>query len=518
MTEYAKDSKDAGKLFDFALEIYDRSWDEKTNFCSLPDFIYTEPEKMFSLHATRDTIGYVIGLLTKKRPGDIERAHLAIKTIIDNQFRKEGAVYNGCFRTFLEKPDPPDNAVDWKDYDPNWREFIAVNFLAILINFSDLLDSDTIKKIDEAMFIACEGSYRRSITNEPGMADNIVLMHLPILDFYGRRYNKPEWVEHSERNTEVFYRKFMKNKSLEEFNSPTYYGICMDGLTLLRKYSGSPETRKYADEILTELWRDISEFYHPGLKNMCGPYLRAYGIDMRTYVAVMGSLIFQSVGEEAAPASKLILPGAGPKDFDIGHFHDIYNVFLSITIGNQIPAEFVPSLIHFKGPHGIQKTVPTPNPQIATAYLDNNYMMGALYGVSKLYWQLHPFIIHWKNQDRINTMRIVLADSNGILLNSRSTINIDAVVNQNKASISARRISHDDTVNLYFEIKCGSAEAVVVKEGLIEADGIRIKVESACVLPKSIHPEQGTALVPLQFNSLPSGMEEMLINLEIIAG
>ena len=32
--------------------------------------------------------------------------------------------------------------------------------------------------------------------------------------------------------------------------------------------------------MLAELWRDIARFYHPAMRNLCGPFDRAYGLDL----------------------------------------------------------------------------------------------------------------------------------------------------------------------------------------------------------------------------------------------
>jgi hypothetical protein len=340
-------------------------------------------------------------------------------------------------------------------------------------------------------------------------------MHIFILDYYGRRFGRTDWVSHSELKAADFYRRFMVHKSVEEFNSPTYYGVDMAALTMLRRFAGSEKTKNYADEILAEMWREVADFYHPGLKNVAGPYLRAYGLDMGQYTALLGNLMFEALGEETAPYPKLILPGEGPRDFEMGH--DIYDAFWSVTIGSQIPGECIPSLLKFKGPHGVRKI--TGSGSVATAWLDNSYMMGALYGEARIWNQVHPLVMHWKNGDRINTLRLTFAAEKGELVSGRTgRVDIDAAVNGNKADISASRIPGEDgsKTGLCLEIKSGNPKSIVYSGGVLEAEGLKMRIGGSGWSAKLNRCGDDTVTIPLTFAALPSGMETLLLNIEVI--
>ena len=49
------------------------------------------------------------------------------------------------------------------------------------------------------------------------------------------------------------------------------------------------------------LWTDIADFYHPGLRNIAGPYDRSYGMDMETYVAFSGLWMRALLPADKAP-------------------------------------------------------------------------------------------------------------------------------------------------------------------------------------------------------------------------
>src|SRR5262249_16618782 len=54
-------------------------------------------------------------------------------------------------------------------------------------------------------------------------------------------------------------------------------------------------------EIETTLWSDIAAFYHPDLRNIAGPYDRSYGMDMETYVALVGVWMRMLLPADRAP-------------------------------------------------------------------------------------------------------------------------------------------------------------------------------------------------------------------------
>jgi hypothetical protein len=73
-------------------------------------------------------------------------------------------VYHGTFRRARQEPDPPpDHAVVWQDYDPNWREFIGTILIVMLAEFGDLLPDDLQAAMRAALRKAAEGAFRRRV-------------------------------------------------------------------------------------------------------------------------------------------------------------------------------------------------------------------------------------------------------------------------------------------------------------------------------------------------------------------
>jgi hypothetical protein len=254
---------------------------------------------------------------------------------------------------------------------------------------------------------------------------------------------------------------------------------------------------------------------------------------MRHYVAITGGLMLEALGKEAAPFPKLVSPGTDFKGFKIDHIHDIYDAFWSVTIEHQIPMECIPSLLKFQGPHGVRKIIGWEGSRIATAWLDRHYMMGALSGGGKMYSQLHPFIIHWKSNTRdqppdsdgagvfsgINTLRIMLTGKENSSVNhGEDRIDVDAVVKENRATISALRLpaDHDFRTCLCFEIKNKNAKTITYRNGILDVEGFKIKIDGPCGKLSIDSSADDTAFIPLEFSTHSSGMETMLIDLEIL--
>lgn len=90
--------------------------------------------------------------------------------------------------------------------------------------------------------------------------------------------------------------------TLSEFNSPTYSGVAMWALSLWSQYAPDDSLlKRYAPEILTASWNELSQLYNANLKNVAGPWDRTYGYNMEAYVSLVGAVIWGAVGREYAP-------------------------------------------------------------------------------------------------------------------------------------------------------------------------------------------------------------------------
>ena len=98
------------------------------------------------------------------------------------QFDEPSAVYHGTFARHHGEPHPPANAVIWRDYDPNWREFIGTVFIILLKDFGELLPAELQNQMRHAIRLAAEGAFERKVAAE---YTNISLMSAFLLDYAG---------------------------------------------------------------------------------------------------------------------------------------------------------------------------------------------------------------------------------------------------------------------------------------------------------------------------------------------
>ena len=65
-----------------------------------------------------------------------------------------------------------------------------------------------------------------------------------------------------------------------EFNSPTYTPISLHSLAKIVELIDDPRAKEMALAIELKLWREVLSLYHPNLGLPCGPYSRAYRVDI----------------------------------------------------------------------------------------------------------------------------------------------------------------------------------------------------------------------------------------------
>lgn len=346
-------------------------WDESTH----------EP-----YHIVRESAWYALGLLVRGQPGDAPRAVQALNAILACQFDEPGKVYHGTFYRAPEEPHPPEPAIEWKHYDPNWREFIITAIAVLLSEYEAMLPRPLVDKIDRAMRKAVEGALARRLT---ARYTNIALMQAQMLVYAGDRLDEPGWIEAGEEMGRAVHCLFELHGAFEEYNSPTYYGTDIYALGLWQAYCSSPHLQRWGAEMEEALWRDIAQFYHAGLKNIAGPYDRSYGMDMRRYVALLGEYIWLITGREDAPFPQ--------PDAPLGHAGDFCFGPMVAIRAPRVPADAAGHFRAFQGERCVEHLLADVPLRVATAWLAERVMIGAeatsLRDIGQ--GQFHPATIHW---------------------------------------------------------------------------------------------------------------------------
>lgn len=161
--------------------------------------------------------------------------------------------------------------------------------------YSDLLGSDLVSRIEDAVEIAAVGEMRRNGSYPEG--DNLILgytnpqlMRCLTVGWIGARRNNQNLIDFANEKGTQLLALFQANGSntLGEYNAPTYYGMDIWALVANIAYGPANATMTTnAEYILTELWKDIADHYNPYLRNLVGPYDRAYTRDMTMHSAVL---------------------------------------------------------------------------------------------------------------------------------------------------------------------------------------------------------------------------------------
>jgi hypothetical protein len=305
-------------------------------------------------HMVRETAWYAMGLLQR---GDAARAERALRTVVANQFPMDGTPFQGTFRRSPEEADPPDDAMMWRHYDPNWRQFIGTTFAVILDQHSDVLPAALVDEVRASIADCVAGEPDDRVA--PTYA-NIALMKAWLDTWAGR----PEVGEQLARQA---YTSFDEHGAFLEYNSPTYYGIDLWALALWRSSAGA--LGDLGADMEARLWRDIARFYHAGLRNICGPYDRAYGMDMCAHATPLGLHIWSAVGRDHAP-----FPETSAKFF---HPHDFCFGPLVAAMPTQIPDDARRHLETFAGEREVVRIISDEPLRGVTAWLGPRAMVGA---------------------------------------------------------------------------------------------------------------------------------------------
>lgn len=420
----------------------------------------SNPYQQPGVPLVRETASFAAGLLMRDLEGDRELAARSLRAVLAHQIDRPGSVVHGTFRRSPIEPEPGDEPREWIDYDPNWREFIGSTFALILGGYEERLPEELVREIDHALRLAVEGTRARRVSAE---YTNIALMCAFLLDWTGKRLAEPVWRDEAVALAEAVRSGYLATGAFPEHNSPTYYGIDLYGLALWRARAPSERLRVWGAELEAALWRDLARFHHAGLGNQCGPYTRAYGMDMRRYVASLGLWIAAAIPDHDAP-----LPGCGPA---VDHAHDFCKAPLVDELGSQPPPEVCEALMTFQGERVVEQVITDAPRRTATAWLSDDLMLGGEYTSGRfIHWQHHPATVHWRRPDgQIGWIRLV------------TPAPVDAVATPGQLTITVhcgQRWLRGAEVAIWLEVETGDSQlAIDVSSSVWHLPGIALRVE-----------------------------------------
>jgi hypothetical protein len=423
----------------------DTLWDERAGLIWYPDRARGYSRSVAGpVHMVRETAYYAIGLLRRGSAGDLARACRAIDAIARYQFNAPGQPHHGTFCRYPAELAAPAQPIVWHHYDPNWREFIGLALLLVLEDFAPRLTRALVEKIEAMLALAAHGSAERRVNAD---YTNIALMSFALLEAVGRRQGRPALVRQGEELAGEVFARFSRSGALDEFNSPTYYGISLAAVMHLRRPGVSDPLKRVGAAIEASIWRDTAGFYHAGMRNLCGPFDRAYGMDMQRYVATMAIWIAFALGGDDAGLAPLPVPIADATT----QAHDFCFAPYFAALHEAVPPQIVAALAAVPAGRAVTQTICSDPPRTATAWLEPRIMIGAehTHGTRRGDGQFHAATWHWQTPDgAVGTGRV------------RSPHAIDAVVEKNRLSLIVRRLPATDaaiTADIDIELPAGSA-------------------------------------------------------------
>jgi hypothetical protein len=376
----------AREMLTDSLTFSERLWDDQVGL-----LWSAAPGEERRAHRVRESAWFALGLLVRGAPGDETRAIRIVEHVLDFQFVAPGQPWDGTFRRAPEEPPPAPGAELWKNYDPNWRQFIGTTFALMLEQHADRLPAALQARLIDSIRRAIEGELTQGRA-EP-YHTNVSLMHGFLLGWAGQRLGRADWVAQSEQWIERVREDFARHGSFDEYNSPTYYGVDFYGLALCRRYGATEKIRAAGAEMEAGLWRDVARFYHAGLQNLSGPFDRAYGLDMRRYVSLVGVWMGLVLPRELTPLPDPAKP--------MGHAHDFAAAPLYVALGVRVPDDAMAALRTFQGERTLECII--TGERRATAWIGERVMLGGEItgqtrdaGPRTRYGQFHPAVAHWR--------------------------------------------------------------------------------------------------------------------------
>jgi hypothetical protein len=297
-------SKNACTLFNESMSYLDYFWDP------VAGYLFDESDQNGEnalRHETRTSVWYAIGLLARNQGDDVANAERILTNVVKGQYVQNPE--DQWFGTYTQEPEEPmvGTAVYpqeiYNSWDPNWRGFIGTSLIIGLEEYSHLLSNEVQSLILGSLVNNTIGdSYRIGGVDGDNLYpcySNPSIMRAFVAGWTGRRLNITNTTLAGETYATEIVALFNNTNTLPEFNSPTYFGVSLYGLTLWDKYMPADSVLKQnGARMVASTWETIGELWHPGMKNIAGPWDRSYGWDMNKYFAVMAGWLWLFVGGE----------------------------------------------------------------------------------------------------------------------------------------------------------------------------------------------------------------------------
>ncbi len=474
--------------------------------------------------AARPSLYYALGLMLLNEDGCAEKVARICDAVVAGQIDAPDEIFHGCYhhkgapecpagamdykrlglygRYFTDlfyernmnafrlnlKADPrfADNALEieklydkavvsqfpvvWTSYEPNSREFVLMCFAMLLEHYSDKLPKACVENIEKSCKIALEGAITRSKTNFSPLNTNIQCMHVFTVDYFGVRFHMPEYCEYALAYAEEMTKKYLRYHAAAEFNSPTYCSVDLGTLGFWRRYGSSARLRELGEILESGIWRDMMEFYNPAMMNFCGPYSRAYELEMAKHTGYH-AMLYWALGEDKFPLHPYTAESSS----------NPLLVFGGVTLPEDVQAAvFAPKddvTLYHQFRELSERGEPGNNDALCTAtgWISKDLMTGALAGSENPSHQLHPLVVFWRGEKGLGTIKVLRSTPEG-KMNHMHTVFFNAKADKTHLTMDVDYQVNRD-VKLFFEIEYpGISESADIQENLWKLPGLTVQV------------------------------------------
>lgn len=486
-----------------------------------------------NLPAVRPSMYYALGLMMLNEDGCAEKAEKICERVIATQIDAPEEIFHGIFH-HAGQPDPRQGVLDykrlglygryftdlfyektvnafrrnlqaderfrdhwidiegllnkaviaeypvvWATYEPNSREFILMCYAMLLEHFSAQLSSECIDSIEHSALIALEGAIHRSVSEFNPLNTNIQCMHVFTLDYFGQRFSRQDFCDYALQYAEQMVEKYMKYHSAAEFNSPTYCSVDLSTLGFWRRYGSCNRLKELGKTLEHGLWRDFAEFYNPAMQNICGPYSRAYELEMGKHTA-FHALLYWALGEKSFPWHP----------FTTETVCNTLMVFGGVDLPEDVrKAIFEPKngvTIHHEFRELSERGEPGKNDALCTAtgWITPSFMVGAMAGSENPSNQLHPLVVFWRGEKGLGTIKVLRRTAAPEhKMNHLHTVLFNAVAEKNHITLDVERDVNRD-IEVYFEIEYPEINhSAVIENTVWKLPGLEVRLQTSAPAP-----------------------------------
>lgn len=278
-------------------QIHDELWDELRGLMLMPAGASPGFDiSGFGLHTVRES---ALGALLDLTAGRTDRAETALRNVIALQYQAPGRAWDGTFPVTAEQADPPDDAVEWFHYDPNWRQFLGTIMLIILLDHAGSLPGDLVEQLWTAV-VRCADS--EPVDRIPEWYTNPNLLHAWVQAHAGRHLGDAATIDAGSARARRTMDRLSATGDVDEYNSPTYDGVDLMAAALWSAFPPAPEFEQWGAELARTMCGRLSTLIDPDSGVVCGPYARAYGLGLDRYVSLLGLWLSVAGVDAALPA------------------------------------------------------------------------------------------------------------------------------------------------------------------------------------------------------------------------